>query len=67
MGDFAAMGEVAGVRECRDDAAFGSAGGVPAAVVEVEVRVDDDVDFFGADLGGLEGLGELFLYAVDGF
>ena len=64
--DFAAMGEVAGVGEGGDDAAIGSAGGVPAAVVEVEVGVDDDVDFFGADVGGGEGAGELLFCAVDG-
>ena len=63
--DFAAMGEVAGVGEGGDDAAFGSARGVPSAVVEVEVGVDDDVDFFGADFGGSEGARELLFGAVD--
>ena len=61
VGDFAAMGEVARVGKSRPDAAVGAAGGVPSAVIEVEVGVDDDVDFFRANPRGFEGAGELLL------
>ncbi len=65
MGDFAAMREVAGVGEGGDDAAVGSASGVPSAVVEVEMGVDDDVDFFRTNLGGFERVRELLLGAIN--
>jgi len=64
--DFAAMREVAGVGERRGDAAIGSARGVPAAVVEVKVGVDDNVDFFRANLGGGKRAWELVFGALDG-
>ncbi len=49
VGDFTAMGEVAGVGESGGDAAVRSAGRVPTAMVEVKMGINDDVDFFGAD------------------
>ena len=39
---------------------------VPAAVVEVQVSVDDDVDLVGRNLGLLEALHQQRLIAVDG-
>ena len=52
VGEFAGSGEVAGVGEGWGYGAIGVKGGVPAAVVEVEVGVDDVGDFFGLDTGG---------------
>ncbi len=43
----------------------GSARGIPAAVVEVQVRVDNDVNFFGTNAGGLEGMRQLLLRTKD--
>ena len=40
--------------------------GVPAAVVEVQVSVDDDVDLVGRNAGLLDALQQLRLVLVDG-
>ena len=65
VGDFAAVGEVTGVGEGGDDAAVGSAGRVPSAMVEVEVGIDDDVDFFGSDAARRRRRGELLFGGID--
>src|SRR5271170_486866 len=46
MLDLSAMRKVARVRKRRDNLAIGGEGCVPSAVVEVQMRVDDDIDFF---------------------
>ncbi len=52
-------------RESWDDLAVFVADGVPAAVVEVEVGVDDDVDVFRSDAGSSEICEELGGLAVE--
>ena len=49
--DLAGVGKVVRVFEGRRHRAVGVQGGVPAAVVEVQMGVDDDVDFGGIDAG----------------
>ena len=57
--------EVARVGEGGRDGAVGVEGGVPAAVVEVQVGVEDVGDVFGADAGGGEGGGQELVVLVD--
>src|ERR1700761_1506377 len=54
VGELAGGKEVARVGEGGRDGAVGMEGGVPAAVIEVEMRVEDVRDFLGADAGGGE-------------
>jgi hypothetical protein len=63
--ELAGSEEVAGVGEGWGDGAVGVEGGVPAAVVEVEVGIEDVGDVFGADAGGGERGGEEFVVLVD--
>ena len=52
----AAMREVTGIGKCGHHFAMFVQTRVPAAVVEVEMRVDDDVHIFKSDAGGGEAL-----------
>jgi hypothetical protein len=71
MGDFAGVGVVGGVGEGGDDGGAGLSGtacgvaGVPAAVVPVQVGIDDGVDAFERDTCFSEGGGEQGLGTVD--
>lgn len=51
-----AMDEIAGVGKSGDDAAIRVAGGVPAAVIEMQMGVEDDVHVFGLDVRRLEAV-----------
>ena len=61
---FSGLGIVLCVGECRNDF-VALADGVPAAVVEVEMGIDDDVDLFGINFRSGEILEQLGLVAVN--
>lgn len=65
VGELTGGEEVARVGEGGGDGAVGVEGGVPAAMVEVQVGVEDVGHLFGADAGGGEGGGEKLLVGVD--
>ena len=64
VGQFAALVVVAGARKGGDQGAIGAADGVPAAVVEVKMSVDDNVEIVGSKAGGGE-IGEQALFVVE--
>ncbi len=61
VGQFAALVVVAGARKGGNEGAIGAADGVPAAVVEVKMGVDDNVEIIGSKAGGFE-IGEQALF-----
>ena len=63
--EFAGGEEVARVGEGGCDAAVGVESGVPAAVIEVEMRVQNVGDVFGADAGSGERGGEELVVLVE--
>lgn len=63
--DLAAVGKVAGVGEGGGDGSVGVKGGVPAAMIEMEMGVDNVRDFIRTNTGGGEGGGKLRLMDVD--
>ena len=64
MDQLAALIVVAGAREGGNDGAIGAAHGVPAAVIEVQMSVDDDIEIIGSKAGGIE-IGEQALFGVE--
>ena len=63
VGQLAALIVIAGAREGGNDGAIGAAYGVPAAVVEVKMSVDDDIEIIGSKAGGIE-IGKQALFVV---
>src|ERR1700761_5985712 len=61
----ATMSEVARVGKRRGDRTIAVQRCVPAAMVEVKVSVNDDVDLVWANAGGCQGSGQKLLIAMD--
>src|ERR1700733_3258671 len=65
MFHFTTVSEVSCIRKCRCYGAIGVEPGVPAAMIEVQVTVDDDVDLVRPYARGCQGMGEEFLITMD--